>query len=67
MSNLKLKQVGVGLDIKLEQVNTHLGKDKFSSLEYGLWRIKAIEEEFYKKKRRTNKGKRKLSFYTQGR
>lgn len=65
MVNLKLKQVGAGLDLKLEQVNTNMGKDKFSSLEYGLWRIKEIEEEYYKKKRRRSKGKRTLTFYTQ--
>ena len=65
MANLKLKQVGAGLDLKLEQINTHMGKDKFSSLEYGLYRIKEIEEEFYKKKRRKSKGKRTLTFYTQ--
>lgn len=65
MVNLKLKQVGAGLDLKLEQVNTNMGKDKFSSLEYGLWRIKEIEEGYYKKKRRKSKGKRTLTFYTQ--
>ena len=65
MANLKLKQIGAGLDLKLEQINTHMGKDKFSSLEYGLYRIKEIEEEFYKKKRRKSKGKRTLTFYTQ--
>lgn len=65
MVNLKLKQVGAGLDLKLEQVNSNMGKDKFSSLEYGLWRIKEIEEDYYKKKRRKSKGKRTLTFYTQ--
>ena len=65
MVNLRLKQVGAGLDLKLEQVNTHMGKDKFSSLEYGLYRLKEIEEEYYKKKRRKSRGKRTLTFYTQ--
>ena len=65
MSNLQLKQVGAGIDLKLEQINSSMGKDKFSSLEYGLWRIKQLEEEHYKKKRRTSKGKRTLTFYTQ--
>ena len=64
MANLKLKQIGSGLDLKLEQINTHMGKDKFSSLEYGLWRIKEIEEEYYKKQRRKSKGKRTMTFYT---
>ena len=65
MANLKLKQVGSGTELKLEQLNTNMGKDKFSSLEYGLWRIKEIEEDYYKKKRRKSKGKRTLTFYTQ--
>lgn len=65
MANLRLKQIGAGLDLKLEQINTHMGKDKFSSLEYGLWRIKEIEEQFYKKKRKKSGGKRTLTFYTQ--
>jgi hypothetical protein len=37
-------------------------KDKFSAFEYGLWRIKEIEEEHYKKARK-KAGKRKLFFY----
>lgn len=64
LANLRLKQSG-GLEIKLERVNTHMGKDKVSSLEYGLWRLKEIEENYYKKQRRKQKGKRKLTFYTQ--
>lgn len=64
MSNLKLKQTG--LDIKLEQINSNMGKDKFSSFEYGLWRIKELEEEYYKKWRKNKGQKRKLVFYTQG-
>lgn len=60
MANLRLK--GVGNDIKLEQINSNMLKDKFSSFEYGLWRIKEIEEEYYKKKR-TRGQKRKLFFY----
>lgn len=60
MANLRLK--GVGNDIKLEQVNTNMTKDKFSSFEYGLWRIKEIEEEYYKKARKKS-SRRKLFFY----
>lgn len=64
MANLRLKPTGSGVEIKLEQINSRMTKDKFSSLEYGLWRIKEIEEEYYKKKRRKGKGKRTLTFYT---
>ena len=59
MCNLKLK--GLGKDIKLEQINHNILKDKFSSFEYGLWRIKEIEEEYYKKKRK-KVGTRQLYF-----
>lgn len=60
MANLRLK--GVGNDFKLEQINTNMLKDKFSAFEYGLWRIKEIEEEYYKKLRKKS-SKRKLFFY----
>ena len=53
MSNLRLKQ-NTGLDIRLEQIRTHKTKDKFSSFEYGLWRIKEIEEQIIKKNKRGN-------------
>ena len=69
MANLRLKRTGVGLDITLEQINTHYPKDKYSAFAYGLWRIKELEEEAFKKKRRydsTGK-KRKLVFFTEGR
>lgn len=65
MANLRLKPTGSGLDINLEQINKRCTKDKFSSFEYGLWRIKEIEEEYYKKWRRKSK-KRTLTFYTEG-
>lgn len=65
MANLRLKHTGNGLDINLEQINKRRTKDKFSSFEYGLWRIKEIEEEYYKKWRRKSK-QRKLTFYTEG-
>lgn len=68
MANLRLKRTGTGLDIILEQINSRYPKDKFSSFEYGLWRIKELEEEFYKKKRRrTSEGSsRRLVFFSEG-
>lgn len=65
MSNFKLKPSGNGTDIKLEKVNARMLSDKFSSFEYGLWRIKEKEEEHFKKLRKGGKN-RKLVFYTQG-
>ena len=52
MANLRLKRGGTGLDIVLEQINAHYPKDKYSAFAYGLWRIKEIEEEQFKRKRR---------------
>nr|DAJ89057.1 MAG TPA: Terminase large subunit [Caudoviricetes sp.] len=48
----------------LEQINSRFGKDKFSSFEYGLWRIKELEDEYTKKKAKRI-GKRILTFYTE--
>ena len=57
MSNLRLRKNG--LDIVLEQINARFPKDKYSAFAYGLWRIKELEEENYKKiQRRGNGAKR---------
>lgn len=68
MANLRLKVTGNKNEIVLEQINPRYPKDKYSSLAYGLWRIKELEEEYVKKRRRrfggTGSGKRKLTFYT---
>jgi hypothetical protein len=65
MANLRLKRTG--LDITLEQINARFPKDKYSAFAYGLWRIKEIEEEAYKKKKRRSSDKtRKLIFYSGG-
>lgn len=66
MSNLRLRRSG--LDIVLEQINARFPKDKYSAFAYGLWRIKELEEENYKKKsRRAGRGDgRKLVFFTGG-
>ena len=67
MANLRLKRGGTGLDIVLEQINAHYPKDKYSAFAYGLWRIKEIEEEQFKRKRRFASGsERQLVFFTGG-
>lgn len=67
MANLRLKRTGVSTDIVLEQINPRYPKDKYSSFAYGLWRIKEIEEEYTKKRRRRfgtgGDGKRTLTFF----
>jgi hypothetical protein len=52
MANLRLRRTGATLDIVLEQINPRYPKDKYSAFAYGLWRIKEIEEELNKKRRR---------------
>ena len=65
MANLRLRQTGNALDVNLEQINTRFGKDKFSSFEYGLWRIKELEEDYIKRRTRRT-GPRILTFFTEG-
>lgn len=68
MANLRLKRTGNSTDIVLEQINSRYPKDKYSSFAYGLWRIKEIEEEYTKKRRRrfgTGSTTRRLTFFTE--
>ena len=66
MANLKLRRTGNQMDIVLEQINSRYPKDKYSAFAYGLWRIKELEEDGAKKRRRYSSGKRKLTFFTGG-
>ena len=67
MANLRLKRTGNSTDIVLEQINARYPKDKYSSFAYGLWRIKELEEEYTKKRRRRlggdGSGVRRLTFF----
>ena len=68
MANLRLKRTGAGTDIVLERINERYPKDKKNDFAYGLWRIKELEEENFKKTLRfgsTGKN-RKLVFFTEG-
>ena len=67
MANLRLKRTGASLDIVLERINSRFPKDKYSSFSYGLWRIKELEEEYYKTSHRRRAGKRQLVFFSGGR
>jgi hypothetical protein len=68
MANLRLKRTGVSTDIVLEQINPRYPKDKYSSFAYGLYRIKELEEEYTKKRRRRFGGNgstaRRLTFFS---
>lgn len=66
LANLRLKRTGVNLDIVLERINSRYPKDKYTSFAYGLWRIKEIEEESFKRKRRRGDINRQLIFFTGG-
>lgn len=67
MANLRLRRTGVSLDIVLEQINSRYPKDKYSAFAYGLWRIKELEEEQNKRRRRRGMlDKRQLVFCTGG-
>ena len=65
MANLRIKPTGSSTDINLEMINKRYTKDKFSSFEYGLWRIKELEDEQNKKMKRRGKS-RTLMFYSEG-
>lgn len=47
MMNLRAKHQGN--NVILEQISKRIGKDKFSSLEYGLWYIKGLEDKMLNK------------------
>ena len=67
MANLRLKRTGTSLDIVLERINSRFPKDKYSSFSYGLWRIKELEEDYYKTSHRRRGGIRQLVFFSGGR
>ena len=54
MSNLRPKVEAA--KVVLERINRRYGKDKFSALEYGLWYIKMLEDEYLK-----NRNKKKYT------
>lgn len=54
LNNLKLKPVGIDNKFKVDRISTSLEKDRFSSLAYGLYRIKYYEDKEIFKKRRKN-------------
>lgn len=52
LNNLKLKPSGVANQINVEQISRRIPKDRFSALEYGLWRVKYYEDKALRKKKR---------------
>lgn len=59
LNNLKLKPTGTANQFKVERISRSIEKDRFSSLEYLLYRIKYYEDQMARKKK-----KRNISQYT---
>ena len=49
LNNLKLKPTGVQNQFKVERISRSTEKDRFSSLEYGLYRVKYYEDKAMKR------------------
>ena len=56
MNNLKLKPTGIQNQINIEQISRSTPKDRFSAVEYGLWRIKYYEDKVLRKKKKKLSG-----------
>ena len=54
INNLKLKPTGVQNQFKVERISRSIEKDRFSSLEYGLYRVKYYEDKAFRKAKRKN-------------
>ena len=57
LNNLRLKPTGVQNQFKVERISRSLEKDRFSSLEYGLYRIKYYEDKANKNAYKKNASK----------
>lgn len=62
LNNLRLKPTGVNNQFKVERISKSIEKDRFSSLEYNLWRIKYYEDKAFKQNKRKLTGK--FAFFT---
>lgn len=54
LNNLRLKPTGLQNQFKIERISRSIEKDRFSALEYSLYRIKYYEEQATKKGRHKN-------------
>lgn len=53
LNNLRLKPTGIENKYKVERISKSLEKDRFSALEYGLYRVKFYEDkEIFKKRKK---------------
>ena len=56
LNNLRIKPTGIENKYKVERISKSLEKDRFSALEYGLYRIKYYEDKEIFKKRKKHMG-----------
>lgn len=56
LNNLRLKPTGVQNQFKVERISRSIEKDRFSALEYGLYRIKFYEDRDTRKNKKRNFG-----------
>jgi len=56
LNNLKLKPTGIQNQFKIEQISRSIHKDRFSALEYGLYRIKYYEDKAIKQAKKKTIG-----------
>lgn len=54
INNLKLRPTGVQNQFKVEQISRTINKDRFSSLEYGLYRVKYYEDKELRRIKKRN-------------
>ena len=54
LNNLKLKPTGIENKYKVERISRSIEKDRFSALEYGLYRVKYYEDKEIFKRRKKN-------------
>lgn len=56
LNNLRLKPTGIQNKFSVERISDQLEKDRFSALEYGLYRVKYYEDKEIFKKRKKHMG-----------
>lgn len=54
LNNLRLRPTGIQNQFKVERISRSIEKDRFSSLEYGLYRIKYYEDKAAAKRKKRN-------------
>lgn len=52
LNNLRLKPTGVANQFKIERISHSIEKDRFSSLEYALFRVKYYEDKAFQRRKK---------------